>query len=102
MTPVPRVRGAGRQPYAEQCTRVYTRAGKVAHLMSPIETIRNGNSLCPVLPDWPDEWRGTGSQREIELAASLPTCKRCEESAAGEDAYYAEARQFRDPPKVAS
>ncbi len=91
-----------RKPYAEQCTRVYTRTGRVAHLLSPVSTIRNGRTLCPVVPEWFTEWHGTGSQREIETAASLPLCKRCAKSAAGEDEYYAEPSQWSEPGKAAS
>ena len=36
-------------------------------------------------PGAPDEWRGTGSQAEYDLAAALPLCKRCGAYAAGED-----------------
>lgn len=86
-----------RQPYAEQCTRVYTRTGTRAHLLSPVQSIRNGSVLCSVLPEWFTEWHGTGSQREIDLAASLPTCKRCEDQAQREDAYYAEGSQWSNP-----
>ena len=87
-----------RQPYADQCTRVYTRTGKVAHLMSPVQSIRNGSVLCNrILPEWFTEWHGTGSQGEIELAASLPLCKRCEDQAQREDEYYSEPSQFTDP-----
>jgi len=84
----------GRKPYAEQCTRVYTRTGTRAHLMSPVQTIRNGSVLCPVLPEWFTEWHGTGSQDEIDRAASLPLCKRCEDQAHREDEYYSEPPQF--------
>jgi hypothetical protein len=89
-----------RQPYAAQCTRVYTRTGRVAHLMSPVQSIRNGSVLCSVLPEWFTEWHGTGSQREIETAAALPVCKRCEDQAQREDAYYSEPSQWT--PKAAA
>lgn len=85
-------------PYAEQCTRVYTRTGTRAHLMSPVQTIRNGSVLCNrIHPEWFTEWHGTGSQDEIDRAASLPTCMRCEDQARCEDAYYSEPRQFSEP-----
>lgn len=72
--------------YAEECTRVYTWTGRAAHLMPLYEySIPLGRALCPVLPSWPDEWRGTGSQEEYDLAASLPLCKRCGLAAADED-----------------
>jgi hypothetical protein len=59
-------------------TRIYTRRGMVAHL-SPNWRGYKG-ALCPVVPSWPGEWLGTGSQAEYELAAGLPTCKRCYEA----------------------
>lgn len=86
---------AGRAKFADRCTRVYTWKGRTAHLLAPGEAITAGHTMCPVLPSWPDAWRGTGSQAETELAARLPTCKRCEARAAAEDGYYAEASQFR-------
>ena len=61
----------------ERCmdyTRLYTRRGYAAHL-SPPSGLRG--VLCAVLPMWPGDWLGTGSQAEYELAAELPTCKRC-------------------------
>jgi hypothetical protein len=86
-----------RKPFADQCTRVYTYRGHVAHLLPPTSTMigAGGGTLCPVTPSWPDEWRGTGMQAECELAASLPLCKACASRAAAEDEYYAEASQFR-------
>jgi hypothetical protein len=86
-----------RETYASQCTRVYTRRGKVAHLKAPFGTIANGRTLCPVMPSWPDEWLGTGSQAEYDLAASLPLCKACGERARGEDLYYSEPSQWMAP-----
>jgi hypothetical protein len=84
-----------RRPYADQCTRVYTRTGKTAHLMSPVQSIRNGSVLCSrVTPEWFTEWHGTGSQNEIDRAASLPLCKRCEDQARREDEYYSEPSQW--------
>ena len=88
---------ANRKPYAEQCTRVYTRRGRAAHLLSPVSTIRNGRALCPVDPQWPGEWLGTGTQAEHEHAASLPLCRHCERSAKAEDDYYAELSQWNKP-----
>jgi hypothetical protein len=80
--------------YADQCTRVYTYTGRVAHLMPLHEhSVSYGVALCPVRPRWPDQWRGTGSQQEIELAASLPPCSRCKALAARDDAYRAKAAQ---------
>ena len=89
--------GPARKPFAGQCTRVYTYRGGVAHLLSPTSTIMGGDTLCPVAPSWPDVWRGTGSQAEHELAASLPLCKTCEKRARAEDEYYSEPSQWRDP-----
>ena len=55
-------------------TRVYTPHGQVAHLRRPFGY---SSILCPVVPAWPGEWLGTGSQREYEKAASLPLCAVC-------------------------
>ena len=90
------------KPYAEQCTRVCTRTGKVAHLLSPVQTIRNGSVLCHVLPEWFTEWHGTGSQSETDRAAALPLCRRCEDQAGREDEYYAEPSQWSKSRSVAS
>lgn len=68
--------------YASECTRVYIRRGTRAHWMSPLESPNHsGGVLCSLLPKWPDEWLGTGSQNEIEHATSMPLCKVCEASA---------------------
>lgn len=73
-------------PYAEQCTRVYTRTGKRAHLLKPLASPNTyGVALCGTGPEWSGSWRGTGSQREHEMAASLPVCKYCEKHAAAAD-----------------
>lgn len=65
-------------PYADQCTRVYTRTGKKAHLL-PLLSSPNAHvtALCGILPEWFEAWRGTGSQAETEHVASLPTCRYC-------------------------
>lgn len=63
----------------ENYTRLYTPRGRVRHLAPPYSgpaTSRGG--LCSVVPKWPGEWLGTGSQEEYELAAEMPTCKRCD------------------------
>lgn len=84
-----------RAPYAGQCTRVYTRTGGVAHLMSPVTSIRNGSVLCDrVLPEWFTDWHGTGSQDEADRAAALPVCRYCADQARREDTYYSEASQW--------
>lgn len=73
--------------FADDCTRVYTRTGKKAHLLPPLTTSPNthGVALCGTGPEWFETWRGTGSQGEIELVASLPVCRYCERCAARED-----------------
>lgn len=90
--------------FADECTRVYTRRGNVAHLLSPASTMINGVVLCPAGPqDWGGiGWLGTGSQREYERAVLLPTCKRCARVAAAEDEYHSEPSQFTAPAEVAS
>jgi hypothetical protein len=85
---------APRPGFAAECTRVYTRRGRVAHLRPPFGHQIGSGVLCPVLPAWPDEFLGTGSQREYERAASLPLCFDCAVRAAGENAYRAEPSQF--------
>ena len=68
--------------YGAQCTRVYTRTGKRAHLLSPLASPNmHGAALCGTGPEWFTTWHGTGSQQETELAASLPLCKYCEKAA---------------------
>jgi hypothetical protein len=59
-------------------TRLYTRRGMVAHLSPNWRGTKA--ALCPVVPKWPGEWLGTGSQAEYELAAEMETCKRCYEA----------------------
>lgn len=72
--------------YVDQCTRVYTRTGKKAHLLRPLLSPNaHCAALCGTGPEWFEAWRGTGSQQEHETAASLPLCKYCEKHAAAED-----------------
>lgn len=53
-------------------TRVYTRHGRVAHVIWADQ-----RAVCHITPTWPDTWFGTGSQTEYEKAARLPVCKLC-------------------------
>jgi hypothetical protein len=63
---------------ASEYTRLYTRHGLVAHLSPPGGALGVMHGvLCSVLPKWPDDWLGTGSQKEYELAADMDTCQRC-------------------------
>jgi hypothetical protein len=62
---------------AQEYTSLYTRRGYAAHMSPPWSSSPSRSVLCPVLPKWPHEWLGTGSQAEYELAAELPTCSRC-------------------------
>ena len=66
--------------FAEQCTRIYSPGGAVAHLAAP----GTARPLCPVATQPKGGWRGTfgGLAGERERAASLPTCKHCERIAA--------------------
>lgn len=57
--------------------RLYLREGHRAHLSLPFGTASISEALCPVMPTWPDEWLGTGSQAEYEKAAALPVCCAC-------------------------
>ena len=63
----------------DDCTRVYTRTGKLAHLLGPFDSPNHGYAfaLCGLQPRLFDDWLGTGSQREHERAAELPVCPRC-------------------------
>lgn len=82
---------ADRLPYAEQCPRAYTRTGKTAHLLAPMQSLNDRRpALCGVAPAWFDAWRGSGSQDETETLASLPLCRRCETLASAADAKYAQ------------
>lgn len=69
---------AAQEKYKAGYTRLYTRRGTVAHLSPDWRGTKS--TLCPALPSWPGDWLGTGSQGEYELAAELPTCKRCYEA----------------------
>jgi hypothetical protein len=70
--------------HMDQCTRVYTSTGAVAHLLDPAHSPSNhrDEALCGLLPD-PDGWFGTGSQDEHDTAAALLSCRRCANLAAG-------------------
>jgi hypothetical protein len=79
------------KPYAEQCPRAYTRTGKTAHLLLPMQSLNtHGPALCGVGPEYFDAWRGSGTQAETETLASLPVCRRCEKLAYAADARYAQ------------
>ncbi|MFJ5532395.1 hypothetical protein [Streptomyces sp. NPDC093261] len=58
--------------------RVYTPRGKSAHLLTPLGSPNAQDAaLCGLVPPWPGNWLGTGSQREHDRAAQLPVCRRC-------------------------
>lgn len=62
----------------EDYTRVYTPAGANAHLLDPLLSPNQPNSvLCGRMPSWPDLWHGTGTQDEEERALDLPVCRAC-------------------------
>ena len=65
------------RPVEEWAARRYHQHGHVAHLV-PFGT---DISLCGARPVLERDWYGTGSMSEIEKAASLPLCGRCEASA---------------------
>lgn len=88
--------------FADECTRLYTPHGHVAHLRSPAHAIASAVPvLCPQMRPWPGDWLGTGSQAEYDKAARLPACRHCLRRATGEDAYYAEPPQFSRPGAAA-
>jgi protein-tyrosine phosphatase len=95
-----RAQKAARKSYEAECTRVYTRRGRVSHLLPLTQVLPRGSVLCPVEPPWDSGWLGTGSQREHDRAASLPVCANCWWRARAEDDYRTEPSQFR--PAVAS
>lgn len=66
----------------QDCTRVYTHAGKTAHLLAPSKSPNDGYpaALCGHAPLWGAAWYGTGSQRELDRANKLPLCTRCSKS----------------------
>jgi hypothetical protein len=53
-------------------TRVYRRGGRVAHILEAV--IGTG---CEREEEDHAIWRGTGSQREYDLAAKKPLCPKC-------------------------
>jgi hypothetical protein len=90
-----------RKPCAEQCTRVYTRTGTRAHLLSPATSPNSpAAALCGTLPEWFEMWRGTGSQDETERAASLPLCKYCQKRATDADRHAESGRDFVPPAGI--
>lgn len=85
-----------RQTYADACTRVYTRRGRVAHLLPPLVSPNTyGLALCGTAPWRPESWRGTGSQKETETVSSLPLCRRCAKRAEAESAVESASRLAR-------
>lgn len=59
-------------------TRVYIFSGKVAHLLdSPSSPNSTVPALCGTTPPWFTYWMGTGSQMEINEAASRRLCLNC-------------------------
>lgn len=61
---------------------VYTRRGGVTHVLPHLESVFQPRMSSPVLcgrtPGLFDDWRGTGSQTEIDEARQMPLCIRCE------------------------
>lgn len=67
----------GREAYPA----VYTHAGAVTHLLSPLDSPNAEGypiALCGLEPQWGRSWRGTGSQDEYDEARRRPLCARCE------------------------
>lgn len=59
-------------------TLVYLRTGSVAHQLDPQASPNSYRSAaCGVSPQWPDLWRGTGTQAEADRVTQLPLCKKC-------------------------
>jgi protein-tyrosine phosphatase len=89
-----RAQRATRKSYADECTRVYTPAGRRAHLLPVTSVLPRGSVLCRVDPPWDHGWLGTGSQEEHDRAAALPVCTSCWWRAKAEDDYRSEPPQF--------
>ena len=61
---------------ADGTSRVYTHTGRKAHTIWAGRGSYASCIYCGWVPD--DGWLGTGSQKEIEKALSLPYCKERE------------------------
>lgn len=61
--------------------RGYQRAylKRTAHLLSDLRSLNSyASARCGIGPSWfAQGWRGSGSQDEIDLLATLPVCRRC-------------------------
>lgn len=86
-----------RSAFADDCTRVYTRTGTKAHLLALNASPNTQRlALCGTGPTWFEAWRGTGSQQEHEVAASLPLCKYCRKRATAADEAARKSAQQRE------
>lgn len=59
---------------------MYLARGGVTHLVQADADLNNypyTPALCDMEPEWPDLWRGHGSQGEYDEAARRPLCTRC-------------------------
>ena len=57
-------------------TRVYLRGGHVAHYLEAV-AVNSCGGESPFSPFLRDDWLGTGSQHEYDVAARLPLCPKC-------------------------
>ena len=57
-------------------TLVYLRGGHVAHYLEAV-AVNSCGGESPFSPFLRDDWLGTGSQHEYDVAARLPLCLRC-------------------------
>lgn len=55
----------------------YLRRGVVVHALRRYGFGIQEVAECGIAPALLDDWRGTGSQGEYELAERLPACRRC-------------------------
>jgi len=59
-------------------SRVYTPSGRRAHTVWADRGSFASCIYCGYIPEWPNGWLGTGDQKEIDKALSLPYCKEKE------------------------
>lgn len=60
---------------SDRYNRSYTAWGNVAHLT--FHSSFGVTALCAVSPRYGDDWFGTGTQNEYEIAAKKRLCKHC-------------------------
>ena len=70
--------------HSDDYTLVYLRTGSVVHQLNPWASPNSYQSAaCGTSPIWPDLWRGTGSQKELDRASAMSLCKKCKRQTEG-------------------